>query len=73
MPRTLGEVFAKSILADLFGNSTHLSSPPGSAQRQRIKNDYRDWQKTVALLFSGRIALALLRAVLYIMGGEKQG
>jgi hypothetical protein len=51
MPQVAGETYAEDILADLFGNSTYLSSPRGSAQRQRIKNDYRDWQKIAALLW----------------------
>lgn len=51
MPHIASEACAENILADLFGNTTHLSSPPGSAQRQRIKNDYKDWQKIAGLLF----------------------
>lgn len=51
MPQVTEEEYAEDILADLFGNSTYLSSPPGSAQRQRIRNDYRDWQKIANLLF----------------------
>ena len=51
MPHITSEACAENILADLFGNSTHLSSPPGSAQRQRIMNDYNDWQKIAGLLF----------------------
>jgi hypothetical protein len=51
MPQVTGETYAENMPADLFGNSTYLSSPPGSAQRQRIKNDYRDWQKIAGLLW----------------------
>lgn len=51
MPQVTDEIQAEDILADLFGNSTYLSSPPGSAQRQRIKNDYRDWKKIAGLLW----------------------
>ncbi|KAG9234418.1 hypothetical protein BJ875DRAFT_509629 [Amylocarpus encephaloides] len=51
MPQITDEIYGENILADMFGNSTYLSSPPGSAQRQRIKNDYRDWQKIAGLLW----------------------
>jgi hypothetical protein len=51
MPQVSTEKNAEDALADLFGNSTYLTSPPGSAQRQRIKNDYRDWQKIAESLF----------------------
>jgi hypothetical protein len=51
MPSITSEARAEDILADVFGNLTHFSSPPGSAQRQRIMNDYEEWQKIAILLF----------------------
>ncbi|KAF7507109.1 hypothetical protein GJ744_010922 [Endocarpon pusillum] len=51
MLQVTDEACAENILSELFGNSTCLSCPRGSAQRQRIKNDYRDWQKIAGLLW----------------------
>lgn len=57
MPQITDEVYGENILADLFGNSTYLTCPPGSAQRQRIKNDYRDWRKIAGLLWLDELFL----------------
>lgn len=57
MPQITDEVYGENILADLFGNSTYLTCPPGSAQRQRIKNDYRDWRRLAGLLWLDELFL----------------
>jgi hypothetical protein len=71
MPQIADDACAESILADLFGNSTHLSSPPGSAQRQRIKNDYHDWQKIVALLWLDELFMSCHEQACVLWGVEK--
>lgn len=49
MPQVTGEKFADGILADLFWKLDISKLSPGSVQRQRIKNEYTDWQKITSL------------------------